>query len=79
MLKCQWKPPNFSRTPQFQFSPQILATSFCKYDKHFFCKILQKTKQKWQPYGAPDTLSGGGHVPPVPPGCATGGRCQRTS
>ena len=37
-------PPNFPNhpTPQFQYSPLISATSLCKYDETFLCKILQK-------------------------------------
>ena len=53
-------PPNYSRAPQFQFCPQISATSFGKYDKTLcFCKILQKKTLKFRPYSVPDVQWGG--------------------
>ena len=66
--------PSFSWTPQFQFSPRISATSFCKYDKTlFFVKFCRKKNVKCQSCGPP-TCDGGTCplCPSPPPGCVIG-------
>ena len=44
--------------PQFQFSPRDSATSFCKYDLIFFCKVLLKNVKMPALWGPKHAMGG---------------------
>ena len=52
-------------SPQFQFSPRISATSFCKYDKMFFLVKFYGKRKNAGPMGPPTGV--GGTCSCVPP------------
>ena len=57
--------------PQFQISPRISATSFCKYDSTSFKKKMQKKNVKIAALWAPRHAMGGTCPLSPSPGCAT--------